>query len=139
MNTPTKLYACPKCGTTYADADCCGIWDCEQENQGPISTELIGEFTVEELKWLKSKQTKDDPKRPAYAVSQHDLICEATGTGKQSTDPGSTAYESICILLTKLDAAKFYLEKRKDEESKELLAYLNKHQDDEAFAMVPLY
>ena len=74
-----------------------------------------------------------------YGAGQHDLICDATGTGKDYLDDGCTAYESVCVLMLKLDAAREYVEKRGGEEAAELLKFLNAHQDDDEFCVLPLY
>lgn len=74
-----------------------------------------------------------------YAAEQHDLICEATGTGKDYLEDGCTAYESVCILLSKLEAARSYIEKQNTEESIKLLKFLDTPQDDEDFDFLPLH
>jgi hypothetical protein len=74
-----------------------------------------------------------------YGAGQHDLICNATGTGKDYLDDGCTAYESVCVLMLKLDAAREYLEQQEGEDAAELLKFLNAHQDSEEFCMMPLY
>ena len=74
-----------------------------------------------------------------YGAGQHDLICDATNTGKDYLDDGCTAYESVCVLMSKLDSAREYLERQEDEESKDLLKLLNAHQDAEEFGIIPLY
>lgn len=74
-----------------------------------------------------------------YGAEQHDLICDATGTGKDYLDDGCTAYESVCVLMLKLDAAREYIEKQSDDEAAALLKFLTAHQDDEEFDVLPLY
>lgn len=74
-----------------------------------------------------------------YGAGQHDLICDATGTGKDYLDDGCTAYESVCVLMLKLEHARCRLEKLDDDESKETLRILNEHQDSDEFMMLPCY
>ena len=74
-----------------------------------------------------------------YGAGQHDLICDATGTGKDYRDDGCTAYESVCVLMLKLDAARKYVEQQEGEDAAELLKFLNAHQDAEEFCALPLY
>jgi hypothetical protein len=74
-----------------------------------------------------------------YKAGQHDLICEATGTGKDYLDDGCTAYEAVCILQLKLEYAKHYLKDRKDKNAIATLALLDAHQDSEDFSFIPMY
>lgn len=74
-----------------------------------------------------------------YKAGQHDLICDATGTGKDYLDEGCTAYESVCVLLAKLDAAKQYIAEQHGEEAQRLMLFLNAHQDSDDFCCLPLY
>ena len=74
-----------------------------------------------------------------YASEQHDLICNATNTGKDYIDDGCTAYEAVCVLMHKRDIAISYLETLKDDQAKEVLRILKGHQDSEDFSIIPLY
>ncbi len=73
-----------------------------------------------------------------YGAGQHDLICDVTGTSRDYLDGGCTAFESVCVLMLKLDAARQYLAKQEDENSAKLLKLLNTQQDDEEFCFLPL-
>lgn len=74
-----------------------------------------------------------------YGSGQHELICEATGTGKDFLDDGCSAYEAVCVLMYKLDTVKTFLVQQNNDESIEMLNFLNTHQDDEEFSIIPLY
>jgi hypothetical protein len=83
--------------------------------------------------------SKKKKKLKKYKVGQHDLICEATNTGKHYSDPGNTAYESVCILLTKIDVAKRFLKKQRSKEAKKILNILEKNLEAEEFDVLALY
>jgi hypothetical protein len=74
-----------------------------------------------------------------YKTSQHDLICDATNTNKHYSAPGNTAYESVCILLMKLEATKIFLETQESEEAKELLKYLESDPESEDFCIIKMF
>ena len=44
-----------------------------------------------------------------YDKGQHELICGAIKVSPDPDVPGLTAYEGVCILITKLEAAKYAL------------------------------
>ena len=59
-----------------------------------------------------------------YKAGQHDLICDATKTNKDYLDDGYTAYESVCYLMMKLNAATRYIESQDNKEATELIDFL---------------
>lgn len=88
-----------------------------------------------EINWAK-KRSAD---QRHYELGQHKLICQAVGCSPDASAGGATAYEAVCVLLLKLDAAKDYLIGKKSKEAKILLKYLKAHHDSETFSFLPLY
>lgn len=74
-----------------------------------------------------------------YGSEQHELICNATKVSKDYKDEGCTAYESVCVLLTKLDHARSFIKSKDWSRAKETLDLLNADQDSDAFGMLYLY
>lgn len=74
-----------------------------------------------------------------YKTSQHDLICEATNTNKHYSSPGNTAYESVCVLLLKLEATKHFLKTQESDEAKKLLKFIEQDQESDEFDILPLF
>lgn len=58
-------------------------------------------------------RTKTSSKRSrratAYDKGQHELICAALKVSPDPYAPGDTAYEAVCVTLTKLDAARNFI------------------------------
>lgn len=75
----------------------------------------------------------------AYDKGQHELICEALKVSPDPDAPGCTAYEGVCVLLTKLDSARDFLKTLRTPKAKKPLRLLNAHHDSEAFGVLPLY
>ena len=93
-------------------------------------------------------------KPTVYDRGQHELICRALDVSPDPKASGSTAYEAVCVILTKLDAARDYLKKQiKDArkciaptgrpmdapEAKALLKLLNASPESETFSALRLY
>jgi hypothetical protein len=72
-----------------------------------------------------------------YKTDQHDLICDATNTNKHYSAPGNTAYESVCVLLMKLEVTKSFLKTQESDEAKNLLKFIEQESDD--FDILPLF
>jgi hypothetical protein len=73
-----------------------------------------------------------------YKAGQHDLACDATDTGKDYLDDGCTLYDSVCVLITKLEIAKNYISKLDNDEASKVLEILNSDQDSDEFDFIPL-
>jgi hypothetical protein len=73
-----------------------------------------------------------------YKAGQHDLACDATDTGKDYLDDGCTLYESVCVLMTKIEVAKTYISKLDDDEARKVLGILESDQDSDLFCFIPL-
>jgi hypothetical protein len=59
---------------------------------------------------MSNKPNPKKPKRPtAYDKGQHELICQALKVSPDPDAPGDTAYEAVCVLLTKLGAARRFI------------------------------
>jgi hypothetical protein len=59
----------------------------------------------------KNKPKKKQKRRAtAYDRSQHQLVCKALGVSDSPDAPGLTAYEAVCVVLTKLDATRSHLD-----------------------------
>lgn len=85
---------------------------------------------------MKTKTKKR--KRPtAYDRGQHELICNALNVSPDPSAPGNTAYEAVCVLMMKLNAAKAFVKSIKMPEARKLSRYLNKDSDD--FGVVRMY
>lgn len=74
-----------------------------------------------------------------YKASQHDLICDATNTNKHFSAPGNTAYESVCILLMKLEVTEHFLETQTSDEAIKLLRYIKQDPESDTFSILKLY
>jgi len=95
---------------------------------------------------------KTKKKRPtSYDKGEHELICTALHVSPDPDAPGLTAYEAVCVLMEKLEVARYHiglhlgkidLQTTLDEEKPEpdLAAawnYINKPSDD--FCVLKMY
>lgn len=69
-------------------------------------------------------------KPTTYDRGQHELICGALKISPDPAAPGPTAYEGVCVLITKINAAIEMLSKNKGIKAKEMVKFLKKKQQD---------
>lgn len=85
---------------------------------------------------MKKFKPSTPRRRRAYAVGQHDLICDALKMPNDGAAPGASTYEAVCVLLTKLAAADAALAKVKTAEARRTRKYLKAHHDSETFCVL---
>ena len=79
-------------------------------------------------------------RRPsAYHRGQHDLICCALGLPEDPKAPGLTAYEGVCVLLTKLDMARWALRGVTTRAARDAKRLLKEPMDSEEFSVLKMY
>lgn len=75
----------------------------------------------------------------AYDRGQHELICRALDVSLHPDAPGCSAYEAVCVLLTKLNTAEATLKQVKTYKARRTLKILRAHHDDEMFSFLQMY
>ena len=74
------------------------------------------------------KRAVSKARQQRYDSGQHRLICEMLEVGRSPETPGPTAYEAVCSLRQKVDAALLYIDRQITK--KDLQKILEAYDDD---------
>lgn len=84
------------------------------------------------MKTKKSrKRAVSKARQQRYDSGQHRIICEALEVSRSPAASGPSAYEAVCLLKQKVDAALAYIDRQITK--KELQEVLEAHDDDVFF------